>query len=84
MASKFFDEMRDKIKEGLAECTPGQRTVFCRMYAPKEYHKPGANRFIYNYEKLAEHNIDSVVDGMPNHKLEWALQQITHTLEKSL
>lgn len=77
MTKKIPSRIRDLIKEGLAKCTPGQRLKFARMYAPVQYNK---DDFLYNIDKLAEHNIDLVVDKMPSGKLKWALMQVQKTL----
>lgn len=70
---------RAELKARLEECTPGQREVFVRMYGPREHLR---DKFLYNVAAIAKNNIDMVVDKMPEDKLDWALQQITRTLNK--
>ena len=58
------DFARQNIKEGLAKCTSKQVMFFKRMYS---------------HENL-EAEIESVVDGMSDEKLDWAMQQIQRQL----
>lgn len=55
---------RQNIKEGLAKCTEHQRMFFKRMYS---------------HEDL-DVEINSVVDNMPDEKLDWAMQQVQRQL----
>ena len=58
------DFARQNIKGGLAKCTSGQVMFFKRMYS---------------HENL-EAEIESVVDNMPEEKLDWAMVQIQRQL----
>lgn len=66
MNEKLQEFARTTLKSDLAKCTDAQRDIFARMYG----------RFGVN------DNINTVVDGMPEDKLDWAMQQIKNTLEK--
>ncbi len=64
---------RDQLKNGLAQCTDGEKTLFKRMYSfPNGVNKPAD----------LEKDIDSVVDDMDAEKLDWAMQQVSRTLKK--
>ncbi len=58
---------RDTLKEDLAKCTSEQVHLFKRMYSFKDLEK----------------DINKVVDDMPDEKLDWAMQQVSRTLEKN-
>lgn len=58
---------RQNIKEGLAKCTPEQVMLFKRMYSHTDL----------------EADIESVVDNMPEEKLDWAMQQVQGTILKA-
>ena len=58
---------RQQLKVGLAQCTEAQRLLFKRMYSHQSPDRP----------------IDSVVDAMPDGKLDWAMQQVERTLAKA-
>jgi hypothetical protein len=58
---------RQNLKEGLAKCSPAQVMLFKRMYS---------------HENL-ETEINSVVDNMPEEKLDWAMQQVQRTLKEA-
>jgi len=58
---------RTTLKSNLIKCTDSQRDIFARMYG----------RFGTN------DNINTVVDGIPADKLDWAMQQIVNTLVKN-
>jgi len=57
---------RMEIKEGLAQLPENWQTMFKRMYFPDDINLP----------------IDEVVDLVPEEKLDWAMQQISRSLEK--
>lgn len=57
---------RNEIKSGLAKLSESNQVFFKRMYS---HNNPDAD-------------INDVVDGMPEEKLDWAMQQIQRTLEK--
>ena len=56
---------RTQLKEMLAKCTEPQQHTFKRMYSHADL----------------DLDIDSVVDNMPEEKLDWATQQCERTLE---
>lgn len=58
---------RDTLINDLARCTDAQRMIFKRMYSHKNTGLP----------------IDVVVDNMPDEKLDWAMQQVSRSLNKS-
>jgi hypothetical protein len=61
---------RDKIKDGLKSCTEGQVHLFRRMYgSPKDID--------------VRTDINIVVDKMQDSKIEWALEQVSRTIEKN-
>ena len=55
---------RQNLKEGLAKCTPHQVMFFKRMYS---------------HEDL-DAEIESVVENLPDEKLDWAMQQVQRQL----
>lgn len=57
---------RAELKSNLAQCNEKQKTLFKRMYAEGEMELP----------------INEVVDRMPESKLDWAMQQVSRTLQK--
>jgi hypothetical protein len=57
---------RQRIKEGLAKCTDDERMIFTRMYSPKNLSAP----------------IGIVVDGVPVDRLDWAMTQVSNTLDR--
>ena len=59
---------RQTLKDGLAQCTEGQCSLFKRMYSFKD-------------QSLS---IDAVVDRIPSEKLDWAMQQVQGTLDKAI
>lgn len=67
MNEELQNYARTKIKSGLAQCSEGQQKLFRRMYS---------------HDDLTQ-EINDVVDNMPSEKLDWAMQQITRTLEKN-
>lgn len=59
---------RNMLKAGLAECSPGQQHRFKQMYADGNLELP----------------INTVVDTMPCHRLDWAMQQVEATIQKNV
>lgn len=55
---------RQYLKEGLAKCTPNQVMLFKRMYSHTDL----------------DADIESVVETMPDEKLDWAMQQVQRQL----
>lgn len=66
MNKELSDFARQKLKDGLAQCTDEQVYMFKRMYSHKNLELP----------------INDVVASMPDEKLDWAMQQVSRTLEK--
>ena len=64
MNDQLEEFARDALKTGLAQCTEAQQLLFKRMYAPKHL----------------DDSIDTVVDMMGTHQLDWAMQQVDRTL----
>lgn len=58
---------RQQIKVNLALCSEGERSIFMRMYSPKDLARP----------------FGDAVDAMPDDKLDWALSQTENTLRKA-
>jgi hypothetical protein len=58
---------REAIKKNLAECSEAQQLVFKRMYSHNNLDVP----------------INTVVDRMPDTRLDWALEQIISTVNKN-
>ena len=58
---------RDKLKEGLYNLPEENQLFFKRMYSHKDL----------------QATINSVVDKMPEDKLDWAMQQVQRTLDKA-
>lgn len=59
---------RNMLKAGLAECSPDQQHRFKQMYAYGNLELP----------------INTVVDTMPCHRLDWAMQQVEATIQKNV
>ena len=55
---------RSQLKESLGQCSEAQQLMFKRMYANGKI----------------DLSIDTVVDQMPDEKLDWAMQQVERTL----
>jgi len=68
-----------ELKKRLLECSHNERVLFAKMYGPQKY---AEDDFFYNVHAIADHHIDTVVDGMPDHKLEWARLQVERTIQK--
>lgn len=66
MNDQLEEFARTTLKEGLAKCTDAQHRVFKLLYSHLDLSKP----------------IDDVVDAMPVGKLDWAMKQVSATLEK--
>lgn len=58
---------REKLKDNLVKCTEGQQLLFKRMYANGNF----------------DQSITDVVDNMKAEKLDWAMQQVERTIDKS-
>lgn len=58
---------KQNIKEGLAKCTPKQVMFFKRMYS---------------HENL-DADIESVVNNLPEKKLDWAMLQVQNTIKQN-
>lgn len=67
MNSQLSGFARQTLKDGLQKCTQEQQLLFKRMYSHKNLDK----------------DINDVVDQIPNEKLDWAMQQIQRTLDKT-
>jgi hypothetical protein len=67
MNDELIKFARDYLKENLKKCTEAQRGMFNRMYQGEGV--PG--------------DVDSVVDAMPESKLDWAMEQVRQTLQKN-
>lgn len=57
---------RKTLKEGLEKCNEDHLMLFKRIYSHTNLDAP----------------INSVVDSMPEEKLDWAMQQVERTLKK--
>ena len=57
---------RQQIKEGLKQLPDSWQTIFKRMYS---------------HDNL-DCDIETVVDNMPDEKLDWALSQVENSLKK--
>ena len=66
MNNQLKEFARRTIKDGLAKCTGGQVHIFKRMYSFKNM----------------DTDINTIVDNMPDEKLDWAMEQVRRTLEK--
>ena len=66
MNNKVSDFTREEIKDGLKQLPEKWQLMFKRMYS-------------HNNLEL---DIDSVVDNMPDDKLDWALTQVENSLAK--
>lgn len=71
---------RQKLKDGLAQCTKEQQLFFNRMYVPWALGIINQNRKMTDEELNTP--INEVVDKMPEDKLDWAMQQVQRTLNK--
>lgn len=66
MNDQLQEFARSELKSDLAKLSENHRIFFKRMYS---HNNPDAE-------------INDVVDGMPEEKLDWAMQQVQRTLEK--
>lgn len=66
MLPEVDEYLRNRLKEGLAQCTEEEQQKFKLMYS-----YPHTNR-----------NIEEIVDLMPQEKLDWAIQQVDNTNKK--
>lgn len=65
---------RQQIKDGLELMAPEQLRVFALMYGRK-----GGQRSVEDAVAMPLH---AIVDEIAPEKLDWAMQQVTRTLEK--
>lgn len=65
MNDKLQNYARSELKKMLAKCTEPQQLLFKRMYSHSDLTL----------------DINSVVDNMPEDKLDWAMQQCQRTLQ---
>ncbi len=66
MNKKLQSFGREFLKENLKKCNDAQQTIFKRMYS-------NGNLGL---------TIEEVVDRMPESKIDWAMQQVSRTLDK--
>lgn len=66
MNDKLQNFAREQLKDMLSQCTKAQQMLFKRMYSHKDLML----------------DINTVVDNMPEEKLDWAMQQCERTLQK--
>lgn len=66
MNNQIQDFARQILKDGLAQLPESNQMLFKRMYSYKNLNA----------------NISTVVDQMPEDKLDWAMQQVKRTLDK--
>ncbi len=71
---------RQTLKDGLARCTEAQQAVFRLMYS--EPTEPG-QRTPEVVARIKAADIEDVVDGIPDEKLDWAMTQVETTLAKA-
>ena len=57
---------RNTLKEGLAQCSNSEQSVFKRMYSHDNLDMP----------------LSKIVDGIDPDQLDWAMDQVTRTLDK--
>lgn len=67
MNNQLQEIARQTLKDGLAQLPESSCMFFKRMYSHKNL----------------DLDINAVVDKMPEDKLDWAMQQVQKTLEKS-
>ena len=61
---------RNLIKSGLMQCSEAQRYVFKYLYVADD-----------SYDVI---DINTVVDNIPDDKLDWALTQVENTITKNI
>jgi hypothetical protein len=66
MNNQLQEYARAELKKGLAKLPLGNQLVFKRMYSHKNL----------------DADINSVVDAMPENKLDWAMQQVQGSLDE--
>lgn len=66
MNKLMSDYAKNYLKRGLRLLPESNVKLFARMYSPNN----------------TEADIDTVVDNMPEGKLDWAMQQVERTLQK--
>jgi hypothetical protein len=65
---------RDQLKRGLSHLPEDQQRMFKLMYA-----RDNGKRTVEEAEATP---IDDVVDAMHESKLDWAMRQVSHSLDK--
>jgi hypothetical protein len=75
------DEKREALKIDLSMCTDKQREMFKRMYA--HWAKDVAQTGVLPTEEMLAIPIEEVVDNMPEGRLDWAMQQVSRSLENN-
>ena len=78
MNSQLQEFARQTLKDGLAQCSEGQQKLFKRMYS-YDWTKPSPFKDKADLLK----DINEVVDNLPAEKLDWAMQQVSATIEKN-
>jgi len=66
MNNQLQEFARQNLKDGLTKLPEGHQELFKRMYSHGNL----------------EASINDVVDGMPEDKLDWAMQQVQRSLDK--
>ncbi len=66
---------RQELKDGLAQLEEGHHRMFKQMYA-----RDDGKRTV---EDAVAMDINTVVDEMPDDKLDWAMQQVQRSLTKA-
>lgn len=73
MNDQLREFARQTLKNGLARCTEEQQVIFKLMY----YRTPDV------IARIKAADVGDVVDGIPDEKLDWAMQQVQVTLDKA-
>lgn len=71
---------RQTLKDGLARCTEGQQAVFKLMYSEPTDPRHRTPEVV---ARIKAADIEDVVDGMFDEKLDWAMEQVEATLAKA-
>ncbi len=71
---------RQTLKDGLARCTGGQQVVFKLMYSEPTDPRHRTSEVV---ARIKAADIEDVVDGIPDEKLDWAMEQVEATLAKA-
>jgi hypothetical protein len=66
MNKQLSNFARQKLKDGLAQLPLSNQTMFKRIYSHKNL----------------DLDINTVVDNIPEEKLDWAMQQVQRTIDK--